>query len=431
MNVFEASNERLKTVFEEFDNIYVSFSGGKDSGVLLNLVIDYLRKHHPDRRLGVFHIDYEAQYQMTTDYVDSELEKNKDILDIYRICLPIAAKCATSMHESYWIPWDADKKDLWVRDLPANGITEANHHFDWFVKGMWDYDLQVKFSQWIHAKNNAKKTACLVGIRTDESLNRWRAIHSDKNKNKYNGHNWTLEMSPGVYNAYPIYDWKVDDVWIANAREGWDYNKLYDLFWKAGLTPAQMRVASPFHDSGIENLKLYKVIDPKNWGKMIGRTNGVNFAGIYGGTTAMGWKSIKLPAGHTWKSYMEFLLTTLPEGAAENYRKKLQISQDFWLARGGCLSSGVIKKLQGLHIPIAVIPDTNYQTNKLPVRMHYLDDIDIEGFKEIPTYKRMCICIMKNDHLCKYMGFSLNKTEMELRTTASKKYTKLTGEKND
>jgi predicted phosphoadenosine phosphosulfate sulfurtransferase len=52
-----------------------------------------------------------------------------------------------------------------------------------------------------------------------------------------------------------------------------------------------------------------------------GRTvvNGVNFAGIYGGTTAMGWKSIKLPPGHTWKSYMEFLLSTLPEDTADNY----------------------------------------------------------------------------------------------------------------
>ena len=43
--------------------------------------------------------------------------------------------------------------------------------------------------------------------------------------------------------------------------------------------------------------------------------------------------------------------------------------------------------------------------------MDYLDDIDIAEFREIPTYKLMCICILKNDHACKYMGFALNKEE--------------------
>lgn len=425
MNVFDASIERLKFIFEEFDNVYVSFSGGKDSGVLLNLCIDFMRKNYPGRRMGVFHIDYEAQYQMTTDYVDSELSKNCDVLDIYRICLPIAAKCATSAYDNHWIPWDGAKRDLWVRQMPLTSVNELNHEFEWFKKGMWDYEFQEKFAGWYHKKKKAMRTACLVGIRTDESMNRWRAIHSDRNRNKYKNNAWTLEMIEDVYNAYPIFDWKVDDVWIANAKQGWEYNKLYDLFWKAGLTPSQMRVASPFHDSGIENLKLYKVIDPNNWGKMIGRVNGVNFAGLYGGTTAMGWKSIKLPKGHTWKSYMEFLLSTLPTEAADNYKKKLQISQKFWAEKGGCLSKEVIAKLKKLKIPVTVEKDTNYKTTKHPVRMEYQDDIDIEEFREIPTYKRMCVCIMKNDHLCKYMGFSLNKTETAMREDAERKYERI------
>jgi predicted phosphoadenosine phosphosulfate sulfurtransferase len=421
MNVYEATQARLKTLFDEFDNIYVSFSGGKDSGVLLNLCIDYIRQHKLERKIGVFHIDYEAQYQMTTDYVDQELAKNGDILEVYRICLPIAAQCATSMHQAYWIPWDRDNKELWVREMPES-INESNHEFPWFTKGMWDYELQERFCTWYHEQKHAKKTACLVGIRTQESLNRWRAIHSEKNKNKYQGHDWTLKIAKNVYNAYPIHDWLTEDIWTANAHFGWDYNKLYDLFWMAGLNIDQMRVASPFNDCAIESLKLYKVIDPNNWGKMIGRTNGVNFAGLYGGTTAMGWKSIKLPPGHTWKTYMEFLLSTLPDDAAENYKKKLQVSQQFWREKGGCLSDEVIAKLRDLGIEISVSKKTNYHTDKKPVRMEYQDDIDIDEFKEIPTYKRMCVCIMKNDHLCKYMGFSATKTETHMREEAEKKY---------
>jgi len=358
MNVYEATQARLKTIFDEFDNVYVSFSGGKDSGVLLNLAIDYIRQNKLDRRISVFHIDYEAQYQMTTDYVDAELSKNADIIDVYRICLPIAAQCATSMYQSYWLPWEKEKQDLWVRELPENSINESSHQFEWFKQGMWDYELQERFSTWLHEKNKATKTCCLVGIRTQESLNRWRAIHSDKNKNKYQCHDWTLKMSKNVYNAYPIFDWVTEDIWTASAKFEWQYNKLYDLFWMAGLNVDQMRVASPFNDCAIESLKLYKVIDPKNWGKMIGRTNGVNFAGLYGGTTAMGWKNIKLPPGHTWKSYMEFLLTTLPDEAADNYRKKLNTSIEFWANKGGCLSVEVIDKLKALNIEHEVISKT-------------------------------------------------------------------------
>lgn len=429
MNVFEATNERLKRIFSEFDNVYVSFSGGKDSGVLLNMAIDYVRKNHPGRKLGVFHIDYEAQYQMTTDYVDAVLSSNPDILEVYRICLPIAAQCATSAHQSHWIPWDREKQNLWVRQMPIKSINELNHEFEWFQKGMWDYDLQERFCVWIHQKKKAKRTACLVGIRTEESMNRWRAIHSERNQNKFDGEEWTLEMSENVYNAYPIFDWKVDDIWIANAKLGWSYNKLYDLFWMAGLTTHQMRVASPFNDCAIESLKLYKVIDPNNWAKMVGRVNGVNFAGLYGGTTAMGWRNIKLPKGHTWKSYMEFLLSTLPEDVSESYKKKLQISQKFWREKGGVLDKSVTKKLKKLGIPFTVGKETNYKTDKLPVRMEYQDDVDIEEFRSIPTYKRMCVCIMKNDHLCKFMGFSLTKTETAIRQEAERKYSRLQNEK--
>lgn len=431
MNVLEAAEKRLDVVFKNFDNVYVSFSGGKDSGVLLNLCIDHIRKNKLKRKLGVFHIDYEAQYQATTDYVDATLSDNGDILDVYRSCMPIAANCATSMSSNHWIPWDADKKDLWVRDLPDSSINESNHDFPWFKKGMWDYDFQEKFSHWLHKKTGAKRTACLVGIRTDESLNRWRAIHSDANTNKFKKYQWTLDLGDGVYNAYPIFDWKTEDVWVANAKKEWSYNKLYDLFYCAGVPLGKMRVASPFHESGIENLKLYKAIDPNNWGKMVGRTNGVNFAGLYGGTTAMGWKSIKLPRGHTWKSYMEFLLQTLPENTASNYRKKLKVSQEFWKTTGGALSDETIKELKKKKVKFKFGPPTNRKTDKRTVLMNYLDDIAIEDFRSIPTYKRFCICIMKNDHLCKYMGFSLNKTETELRFTAERKYKNVLGAKNE
>lgn len=49
-NVYDALQERLKFIFEEFDNIYISFSGGKDSGLLLNLVLDFQKKYYPSKK---------------------------------------------------------------------------------------------------------------------------------------------------------------------------------------------------------------------------------------------------------------------------------------------------------------------------------------------------------------------------------------------
>jgi predicted phosphoadenosine phosphosulfate sulfurtransferase len=425
MNVYDAAIKRIEFIFSEFDNIYVSFSGGKDSGVLLNLCIDFIRKRNLKRRIGVFHIDYEAQYQMTTDYVISEMQKNSDIIDVYHICLPLRSHCATSMHQSYWIPWEKDKKDIWVRSLPENSISEDNHTFDFFSKGMSDYEFQEKFGNWFHRKNKAVRTACLIGIRTQESLNRWRAIYSDKNYRKYDGREWTKELYQNVYNAYPIYDWTTQDIWVANGREKWEYNHLYDLFYKAGIPIDKMRVASPFNDWAIESLKLYRVIDPNNWAKMVGRVNGVNFSAIYGGTTAMGWKNLKLPKGHTWESYIYFLLKTLPKHTRENYLSKLSTSITFWKEKGGVLSKETIQKLRDAGVKIDVALSTNYKTDKLPVRMDYIDEIDIAEFKEIPTYKRMCISIMKNDHVCKYMGFSQTKDEIARRKNIMEKYKSL------
>ena len=419
-NVYQLAQERLDIIFKEFDNVYVSFSGGKDSGVLLNMCIDYIRSHKLNRKLGVYFMDYEVQYKMTIDYVERIFEANKDILDVYRICVPFRVATSTSMYQSYWRPWEEDKKDIWVRPMPNDATTADN--FPGFKPEMWDYDFQLYFASWLHEKKKAIRTCCLVGIRTQESFNRWRCIYQTPKMLLYHRYIWTCKINNDIYNAYPLYDWRTSDVWVANAKFGWDYNHLYDLYYKAGVSIERMRVASPFIGEAIESLSLYKAIDPDMWGRMIGRVNGVNFAGIYGSPHATARNKIKLPKGYTWKSFMFFLLSTLPEETRNGYLRRLDVSIKFWRNKGGCLSDEVIQKLIDAKIPIEIVDKSNYKTHKHPVRMEYQEDIDIPEFREIPTYKRMCICILRNDHACKYMGFSPNKEEISKKNQIMENY---------
>ena len=147
-NVYEAALSRIEKIFTDFDNVYVSFSGGKDSGVLLNLCIDYVRRHRLNRRIGVFHMDYEVQYSETLKYVEEVLAQNTDILDIYRVCVPFKVQTCTSMHQSYWRPWDDEMKELWVREMPRSAYRKED--FDFFSDDLWDYDFQIKFAEWLH-----------------------------------------------------------------------------------------------------------------------------------------------------------------------------------------------------------------------------------------------------------------------------------------
>ncbi|MGK0269465.1 MAG: putative phosphoadenosine phosphosulfate sulfurtransferase [Cocleimonas sp.] len=420
VNVYQAAMKRIAYIFNEFDNVCIAFSGGKDSGVLLNLVVEYAKTHNLKHKLGVFHLDYEAQYTATTEYVDQVYQELGDDVVNLRCCVPVKVTTCTSMTEDHWRPWEQKKKHLWVREKPENALDKDA--FDFIKNNTTDYEFSKKFSSWYHKKTKAKKTAVIIGIRADESLDRWRTIVSDRNINKYNGMPWTTKVDDDIYNAYPIYDWVTDDVWIANAKKNWSYNKLYDLFHYAGIPPHAMRVASPFLSEGKSSLKLYKTLDPLVWGKMVSRVNGVNFTALYGGTTAMGWRKIEKPNHFTWQQYAEFLLKTLPADTSDNFRAKLATSIKFWQQKGGVLGQDAISDLTSAGIVFKVGLQTNYKTDKKPVTMNYIDEIDSKDFTLIPTWKRLCITILKNDHVGKYMGFSQTKNETAKRKAAIEKY---------
>ena len=426
-NVYEALQDRLKFIFDNFDNIYVSFSGGKDSGLLLNMVLSYKRRNKIAKKIGVFHQDFEAQYQTTTDFVSRMFENNLRDIEPYWVCLPMGSRCAVSNYQMYWYPWDPDKEELWVRPMPKMPyiINMDNNPFDFYRYKMVQEDLYAEFGEW-YSRQKKGKTICLLGIRADESLNRYRAYANDR-KTIMQGNQWTTKMGENWWNAYPIYDWTTKDVWIANGKFDYDYNRIYDLFWKAGLSISQMRVASPYHESAKESLNLYRVLEPATWVRVVSRVQGANFGAIYGSSHALGARKIELPPGHTWRSYVKFLLATLPEAMRRNYIEKFKTSIRFWWKKGGVVDEEAIKELEACNYPIRHNGKSNYKSNKEKIAFLGTPDHtdDIKSTIDIPSWKRMAVCILKNDHLCKYMGFSQTQKQNQRQKKLMEKYKKL------
>lgn len=376
IDVLTAGRERIAWTFDRFERICVSFSGGKDSTVLLHLVGDEARRR--GRRFGLLFIDWEAQYRLTIEHVERCFGLYADISDPFWIALPMTTWSGVSMHEPEWTAWAPAKRDLWVRDRPTHAITDEAR-LPFYRHAMSFEEFVPAFGQWYAG---ATLTASLVGIRADESLNRFRTLIMDKTR--MDGQSWTTWTGGAAYNAYPIYDWHVDDVWTYHARTGLPYNRIYDRMHQAGLTPHQMRICEPYGNEQRKGLWLYHVLEPETWPKIAARVAGANSGALYAGETGsmLGDLRIDLPAGHTWKSFAEFLLATLPPKTAEHYRNKIAVYIKYCTGNYAGYEQG--------------LPDFR--------------DGDTGG-KDIASWRRVCRAILRNDYWCRSLSFSPTKSQ--------------------
>lgn len=374
IDVLTASKERIKWAFDNFEKICISFSGGKDSTAMTHLVMEEAKKRN--RKVALLFIDWEIQYKLTIEHVQHIYDMYKDYIIPYWVALPLLTDNACSMYEPEWISWDKAKENLWTRKPPKIAITDENYFPFYYYKITFEEFVPL-FGEWY---GEGKSTACFVGIRTRESLNRYRAL-TNKKKNKYQDKMFTTCVTDNVYNVYPIYDWSAEDDWKYFGKTKKPYNKLYDRFFQAGLTLHQMRVDEPFGDTTRRSLWLYQIIEPETWGKMVLRVNGANSGSLYSRDNGniLGNRSITLPKGHTWQSFSNFLLDTMPKKTAEHYKSKIAVYIKWYMNRGY----------------VDGIPDEV--------------DKQMEKQNDVPSWRRICQTLLRNDYWCKGLGFSPTK----------------------
>lgn len=380
IDVLTAARQRITQVFDDFPRIYVSFSAGKDSGVMLHLVMAEAIKR--GRKVGVLFIDLEAQYRLTIEYAAEMFERYAEHIEPYWVALPIHLRNAVSQFEPQWVCWQPGREADWVRQPHPLSITDEAR-FPFFRSAMEFEEFVPAFGEWYA---QGKLCACFVGIRSDESLNRYRTIAG--RKSTFEGRQWTTWCGDYLYNAYPIYDWRTEDIWTYNGRFKASYNRLYDRMHQAGLTIHQARICQPYGDDQRKGLWLYHIIEPETWGRVVARVNGANQGALYvqESGSVLGYRSINKPEHLTWQQFAEMILGSMPPSTAEHYRNKIAVFLKWYRDRG---------YPQG-------IPDEGPATDKTA-----------------PNWTRICKALLRNDYWCKGLSFTQNKT------TAFAKYQQL------
>lgn len=371
MDVLTASRQRISLVFDEFEKINLSFSGGKDSSVMFHLVMDEAIKRN--RKVTVFFLDWEIQFQMTIDHISEMIEQYKDNIEMDWVCLPIVTNNAASMLSPEWTAWEHGIKH--VRTPPEFAITDPTKFPFFKASAMTFEEFVPSYGKWFA---NGEKCACFIGIRTGESLNRWRSI-AHKTKKKYNGWNWSTLLADDCWNIYPIFDWKTEDVWTYNGTFKKSYNRLYSMMHQAGIPVHNQRICEYFSEQSKHSLNLFHAIEPAMWGKILGRVNGANVAAMTHNEKGLftGDGKITKPEGHTWKTFVDMLLKSMPEKTSEHYRNKFAVWQHWYEERGMEIQEEIEGDLSS----------------------------DDKG-----SWRRLARVILRGDYWCSMLSFSPNKT---------------------
>jgi len=321
-------------------------------------------------RLGLLFVDLEGQYKMTIDYIHAMLDLYEDVLDVYWVALPLNLRNAVSQFEPQWCCWEPGREDDWVRPRPERAIGDPEF-FPFFRHRMEFEEFVPEFGNWYA---EGEPTCCFVGIRSGESLNRWRTIASVK-KTTFEGQKWTTWISRSLFNAYPLYDWSTADIWRYYGKTKLPYNRLYDYMHRAGLSIHQQRICQPYGDDQRKGLWLFHLIEPETWGRVVARVNGANQGALYARESGNILGNIKItkPDHMTWQEFAEHLLAGMPPKTAEHYRNKIAVFLRWYELRG------------------------------------YPDGIPDEGpsvDKGTPSWTRICKALLRNDYWCKGLSFT-------------------------
>lgn len=260
-NVYDKSIERINRLFDEFDNVVVGFSGGKDSTACLNLTLEVAEKRNR-LPLKVLWIDQEGEWQGTADYCEKVFADHR--VEPMWFQMPMKWYNNVSAHSKYIHIWEEGKKHM--REKSPISIKE-NVYLDFGFQELFQKIFEVHFPN--------QKSCYIAGMRTEESPKRMMVLTSALT---YKDITWGKKLNKEYehFTFYPIYDWSYSDVWKYILDNKIEYNKIYDAMFTHGVKVQDMRISNLHHETAIQNLLLIQEIEPDTWNKIAERIDGAN-----------------------------------------------------------------------------------------------------------------------------------------------------------
>lgn len=292
-NVLDAVIKRISFLFDNYDNIQLAFSGGKDSTVLFHLVNAEAKKR--GRKFILYFQDQEAEYQGTIDFVEWAMLQPNVIPQWYQV--PIFMTNAAS-HEQLFL-WAWGEGEEWVREKHPLAIQKIENQYP---KRFYKFNLWVAQQ---NRKNFKGSFVSIIGLRAEESPDR-RFVMFGEDSDLF----W-LRRKTEPNKAYPIIDWSYTDVWKYLVENNLPYNKVYDKMYMLGGNLRYFRVSNLVHEKAFRCLTDLQELEPETYDKLERRLKGVHTAAMYGKENLM--YSIKeLPNQFkSWKEYKDFLLSSI------------------------------------------------------------------------------------------------------------------------
>ena len=305
--VFDAAHDRMRDIFHEYgDNVVVSFSGGKDSTIILNIAVRVAEELGMLPVKAMF-IDQETEWTETVDICRTMDSDPRIDFKWYQIPFGLSNSLASFKDGYYLKCWNPDEKHLWLRDKEPNSIHENTFGIDTFK------ELFSPIQK--HLCNGADRVAVLTGMRCTESFSRNMSVSWNGMKPKPDSY--------GIEKQFIIYDWRTADVWKAIHDNGWAYSKLYDRMYQQGVTSQNMRCSSLIHSQSTVNLWHILEIDPELFEKICNRCPGVHQV-AHSQRDEISSVPRHLPEAFTdWLDYRDYLIEHLvtDEETKEKFRK--------------------------------------------------------------------------------------------------------------